>query len=72
MIKRRRTLPVFSALGFLNIADQLRAEGDVDLLIQLQVFDHHRSVDHDLLDLTEEKPFFELFSLIFEKVIRLN
>lgn len=55
-------------LGFLETIENMKLEENPDLLIQVQVFEHHRSKDEDLLDLAEEKPLFDLFSIYFLKV----
>lgn len=66
------------AIGLLDVIETMRTKAeqatepkeglDPHLLIQIHVFEFHRSKDEELLDVTDEKPLYDLFTLYFQKV----
>ena len=56
-------------LGFLAIIEPYRPVADPELMTQINVFDNHRMVDDDQLDLTEEKPIHDLLMIFLQKVL---
>lgn len=59
-------------LGLLDEIDCLKTSTSPELIIQIQVFEHHRSKDEDHLDVAEEKSLFENFCDFFMKVCYIN
>lgn len=55
-------------LGILEAIESLKTTDNPELMIQIQVFEYHRSKDEDNLDVSEEKSLFDLFSNFFAKV----
>ena len=62
-----------TVVGFLDVIDTIRTSTvDSELMIQINVFEQHRMNDDDLLDVDVEKPIYDLFSHLVQKVCRLN
>lgn len=60
-------------LGLLDEIEKMKLSSDnPELLIQIQVFEHHRSKDEDKLDVADERSLFDLFTNFFVQVILFN
>lgn len=55
-------------LGILESIESLKTTENQELMIQIQVFEYHRTKDEDSLEVEEEKGLFDLFSDFFTKV----
>ena len=56
------------SIGFLDIIDNFRTTADGYLIKQVETFDEKRMHDDDDLELTDEKPLYDLITLFLHKV----